>query len=220
MWEWLQTVLLNSYFAVKVRGQETWIHHLHVKWLSKGHSVDGEQWMQEESNMVTVLKTEIDFRFFLTYLGMRFASAWGNYGNPTCKASSLCHAFSHEIVSKFIQPCYKEGKILFQQIKTIVQITDKTHYWICPFLPSHLALSTPLLGIPVPNNISWTRLCSDISLHQNHTHSQQWEVAVPEAKNKYVACETLHLPHSTCAPIGMLLLWATLMIATKQWAYK
>lgn len=39
MWEWLQIVLLNSYFAVKIRGQEAWIHHLHVKWLSKGHSV-------------------------------------------------------------------------------------------------------------------------------------------------------------------------------------
>lgn len=64
MWEWLQTVLLNSYFAVKVRGQEPWIHHLHVKWLSKSHSGDEQQRMQEESNMVTVLKTEIGFGFF------------------------------------------------------------------------------------------------------------------------------------------------------------
>lgn len=75
MWEWLQTVLLNSYFAVKVRGQEAWIHHLHVKWLSKGHSMDEQQQVQEESTMVIVLKTEIGFFFFQTYLGVRFPSA-------------------------------------------------------------------------------------------------------------------------------------------------
>lgn len=147
---------------------------------------------------------------------MRFPRPWGNYGNLTCKVSSLCHAFSHEIVSKFLQ----RGKNLFQQIKTIVQITDKTHYRICSFLPSHLALNTALLGIPVPNNISWTISCSEVSFHQDHMHSQQWEVAVSEAKNKYAASKTLLLPHSIYASIVILLLWAILVIATKQKAYK
>lgn len=87
---------------------------------------------------------------------------------------------------------------------------------MCPFHPSHPASSTPLLGIPVPNNIPWTTLCSDISFHQDHTHAQQWEVAVPEAKNKYEACKALHLPHSAYVPIVILLLGETLMIVTKQ----
>lgn len=76
----------------------------------------------------------------------------------------------------------------FNRSKTIVQITDKTHYWICPFLSNHLALSTPLLGIPVLNTNSWTTLGSDISFQQDHTHSQQREVAIPEAQKKYATC--------------------------------
>lgn len=78
----------------------------------------------------------------------------------------------------------RKENFYFNGSKTIVQITTKTHCWIYAFLPSHSASSTPLLGIPVPNNISWTTLCSDITSHPDHTRSQQWEVAVSEAKNK------------------------------------
>ncbi|KAK4807176.1 hypothetical protein QYF61_024296 [Mycteria americana] len=56
-WEEPYTVLLSSYFAVKVAGKETWVRHSHVKRLPENYPVDGQQ-ATRNSTTTTTLETE------------------------------------------------------------------------------------------------------------------------------------------------------------------
>ena len=71
----------------------------------------------------------------------------------------------------------------------MVQIANKSNCWVCTHFPEHTKKGIPLIGDPIPANISWANLWKNTTFSvSRELEEQEWEIDLPDTQEKYCTC--------------------------------
>ncbi|NWR57590.1 SYCY2 protein, partial [Bucorvus abyssinicus] len=71
----------------------------------------------------------------------------------------------------------------------VVKAANKTSCWVCTHFPERWGQGLPLLGIPIPSNISWDKPGVNAAFDgARELETQEWEISIPVPSDKYCLC--------------------------------